>query len=202
MSHEHHALEATELPADFADALRGMTADGTPPETLADAVDAFDRLWKSAGVTVSVDQMYQATPTRHSIDFGDRVVHVPCVLDALIAALAVGSTPVDIRSREPDRDETIRLSVTDDGIAVDPTTTVFSFGVAGGDAQDPDLSALEGTDSAVMASCSYINAFRDESAFEQWQAQLSDAYAMQIDLETFATFADVAVGDWVTVDGA
>lgn len=179
-----------------------MTEDGDPPETLADAVEALDRLWDVAGVTISVEQMYQPQPTRHAVDFGGRVEHVPCVLDALIAALAVGSTPVEIRSTQPNSDEVIRLSVTDAGVEVTPSTAVFSFGVADGEVRDPDLSALEGTDSAAMASCSYINVFRDATAYERWTEQFSDARAMQIDVETLTAFADVAAEDWVVAGSA
>jgi hypothetical protein len=50
-------LRATDLPEGFANALQGMTVDGEPPTTLAETVDALDRLWKSTGVTVSVKQM-------------------------------------------------------------------------------------------------------------------------------------------------
>jgi len=200
MSTNRRVLRAADLPPDFANALQGMTADGDPPTTLADAVDALDRLWKSAGVMVSVEQMYQPETTRHAVDFGDRIEYVPCVLDAVIAALVVGTTPVEVRSAEPNSNESVRLSVTDDGVEVDPVTAVFSFGVAEGDVRNPDLSALDGTDSVVMASCSYINAFRDVTGYRQWQEQLSGAHTVQIDVETLVAFAEIAVEEWVTVE--
>jgi len=193
-------LRATDLPEGFANALQGMTVDGEPPTTLAETVDALDRLWKSTGVMVSVKQMYQPKRTRHAVDFGDRIEYVPCVLDAVITALTVGTTPIEIRSTEPDRNGTVRLFVTDDGVEVNPTTAVFSFGVAEGDAQNPDLSVLEGTDSVVMASCSYINAFRDATGYRQWQEQISGARAMKIDVDTLLAFAEIAAEEWVTVE--
>jgi len=193
-------LRATDLPEDFANALQGMTVDGEPPTTLAETVDALDRLRKSTGVMVSVKQMYQPKRTRHAVDFGDRIEYVPCVLDAVITALTVGTTPIEIRSTEPDRNGTVRLSVTDDRVEVNPATAVFSFGVAEGDAQNPDLSVLEGTDSVVMASCSYINAFRDATGYRQWQEQLSGARAMKIDVDTLLAFAEIAAEEWVTVE--
>lgn len=202
MNVDQTVLKATELPPDFAAVLRGMTDDGMPPETLADAIEALDRLWDAAGITIYVNQMYQEEPTRHVVDFGEREEYVPCVLDALIAAFAVGDTPAEIRSTEPTRDETVYLSVTDDGVDVDPATAVFTFGVADGEIQNPDLSALEGTDSVVMASCSYINAFRETSAYEQWKGTLSDAYVMQIDAETLTAFAEVAADEWVVAGSA
>lgn len=200
MNLDRRTLRTVELSTDFANALQRMTNDGTTPETLADGVDALDQLWKAAGVTVSVEQMYQPDPTRHVVDFGERFEHVPCVLDALIAALAVGRTPVEIRSKQPNSDRTVHLSVTEDGVEVDPSTAVFSFGVVEDDVQSPGLSALEGADSVVMASCSYINAFRDATAYEQWTGQLSDAHAMRIDIAPFTAFANVAAEEWVVVE--
>ena len=202
MSTDPRVLRATELPPDFANALQGMTADGDPPSTLADAVDALDRLWKSAGVMVSVEQMYQPGMTRHAVDFGDQREYVPCVLDAVIAALSVGTTPVEVRSAEPNSNGSVCLSVTDDGVEADPVTAVFSFGVAEGDIQNPDLSVLDETDSVVMASCSYINAFGDVTGYRQWQEQLSGAQTMQIDVETLVAFAEIAAEEWVTDESA
>lgn len=200
MNTNRRVLRTTELPPGFATVLRGMTADGDRPETLADAIAALDRLWDVAGVTISVDQMYQPEPTRHAVNFGDRVEYVPCVLDALIAAFADGSPPVEIRSTPPGSNETVHLVVTEDEVTVDPTTAVFTFGVAADEIQNPDLSTFEGADSAVMASCSYINAFRDATAYEQWKEQLSEAYVMQIDLNPFTAFAEVAAEEWIVAE--
>ena len=202
MSANRRVLRAADLPPDFANVLQGMTVDGKPPTTLAETVDALDRLWKSAGIMVSVEQMYQPETTRHAVDFGDQIEYVPCVLDAVIAALVVGTTPVEVRSAEPNSNESVRLSVTDAGVEVDPVTAVFSFGVAEGDVQNPDLSVLEGTDSVVMASCLYINAFRDVTGYRQWQEQLSGARAMKIDVETLVAFAEIAAEEWVTDESA
>lgn len=181
-----------------------MTESGDPPETLADAVDAFGHLWEVTGVQIAVDQLYQPEPTRHAVDFGDRVEHVPCVLDALIAGLLVDPTGTEIRSAAPLDDTTVTLSLTDDGVAVTPAAAVFSFGVADADATSPALSVsrLEESDSAVMASCSYINAFPDAAAYERWADGLSDAHAMSVGLDALVAFARVAAREWVVVDSA
>jgi hypothetical protein len=122
------------------------------------------------------------------------------VLDAVIATLVVGTTTVEVQSAEPNSNESVRLSVRDDGFEVDPVTAVFSFGVAEGDIQNPDLSVLDGTDSVVMASCSSINAFRDVTGYRQWQEQLSGAQTMHIDVDTLVAFAEIAAAEWVTVE--
>jgi len=96
--------------------------DREPPATLVDAVEAFDRLWDLAEVQVTVENMYQPEPTRHAVDLGGRVEHVPCVLDALIEATVVESESVEIRSKQPDDETTIRLTVADGEVEVEPSS--------------------------------------------------------------------------------
>lgn len=202
MSTEQGPLRSTELPADFAHALRGMTERGDPPETLADAVDAFDRHWKTTGVQLSVDQLFQPEPTRHAVDLGDRVEHVPCVLDALIAGLLLDPTGAEIRSQSPIGEDTITLSLTDEGVEVAPASAVFSFGVEAAESERAEVSVarLGESDSAVLASCSYINAFPDVPAYEQWAAELSNAHAVAVGIDALLAFARIAAGEWVVVD--
>jgi len=199
MHSDQRTLQSIELPDNFATALRELTTDGEPPATLADAVEAFDRLWDLAGTEVAVEDMFQSELTRHTVDLGHRVEHVPCVLDALIVAIVVESEPVEIRSKQPDDETTIQLTVTDDEVEVEPSSAVFTFGVAETDVREPDPSVLEGTDSVVMDSCSYINAFRDPAAYERWEDQLIDANAMRMSPETLTAVAERAAEDWVVV---
>lgn len=179
-----------------------MTRSGDPPATLADAVAAFGHLWEVTGVQISVDQLFQPEPTRHAVDLGDRVEHVPCVLDAVIAGLLVDPTGAEIRSVAPVGDATVRLSLTDDGVDVVPSTAVFSFGVEAAEAGTAERSVarLEESDSAVMASCSYINAFPDAAAYEGWADELSDAHALPVGIDELLAFARIAAQDWVVVD--
>lgn len=179
-----------------------MTESGDPPATLADAVDAFDHLWEVTGVQVSVDQLYQPEPTRHAVDFGDRVEHVPCVLDALIAGLIVNPTGTEIRSQSPSVGDTVSLSLTDDGVDVAPASAVFSFGVETAEVETAEVSVarLEETDSAVMASCAYINAFPDATAYERWADELSGAHAVTVGLDELLAFARIAAQEWVVSD--
>ena len=200
MPGDDRPLRRTELPADVADALRGLPPAGEAPETLADAVDALDRLWADGGAAVGVRQLFRPDGTRHVVDFGDRTEFVPCVLDAVIAAL-VEDDPVEIRSTEPRGDATVRLVVADDGLSVDPPSAVFSLGVDAAGLGD-DLSVSEGTDSAVAAACPYINAFQDPAAYEAWRRRLADVHAMRVDAETLRAVAAVAAGEWVTAGPA
>lgn len=179
-----------------------MTESGDPPATLADAVDAFDHLWEVTGVQVSVNQMYQPEPTRHAVDFGDRVEHVPCVLDAVIAGLLVDPTGTEIRSQSPIGEDTVTISLHDDGVDVAPASAVFSFGVEAAEVEAAEVSVarFEESDSAVMASCSYINAFPDATAYERWADELSDAHAVAVGIDELLAFARIAADGWVVVD--
>lgn len=204
MRTDRETLRTTDLPADFADALRPMTTDGEPPATLEDAVAAFDNLWAETGVRVSVEQMYQSQPTRHAVDFGDRVEHVPCVLDALISAYLIDPRGTVIRSKSPSGESTVRLALAESGIDVDPPSAVFSLGVDASEVANPEVSArlLKGADSVVMASCSFINSFRSAEAFEQWEQGLSDAHVMPIGIDELAAFAQWAADEWVVHEGS
>lgn len=110
------ALTTTELPPDFATLLEAMANSDDTLATLAAAMDAFDRMMESAGVTVSIEEMYQPEPTRHAVYLDDRVEYVPCVLDALIATLLVEQTEVEIQSKPPTGDETVHVDVTEDDV--------------------------------------------------------------------------------------
>ena len=118
----------------------------------------------------------------------------------MIAALVVDD-PVEIRSTEPRGDATVRLVVADDGLSVDPRSAVFSVGVDAAGFGD-GLSVPERTNSAVVAACPYINAFRDPAAYEAWRRRLTDVHAMRVDAETLRAVAAVAAGEWVTAGPA
>lgn len=200
MSNYRETLESIELPADFANALQPMTETGEPTETLADAAAAFDHLWDVTGVRISVDQMYQPERTRHTVEFNDRVEYLPCVLDALIAGLIVDPTVAVIRSKPPTGEAVINITLTEDGIDVAPSSAVFSIGMSASDTENPEMSVsqLEKSDSAVMASCSYINAFPQPAAFDEWKDGISDAHVVRVGDEELLAFARWAAQDWVT----
>lgn len=196
MSTEERALANIELPTDFAEAFQRLANTSTAPETLAECVDSFEQMLAAEGVTVSVEAMYQPEPTRHAVHVDETVEYVPCVLDALIAAISVDSKPVEIRSDPPDDDTTVQLHVTDDEVEVHPSTAVFSIGLATTDIQEPELETFDEMETAVsMASCSYINAFPDPEAYDQWDDHLSDGVVMQLDIDDMVALArNIATG--------
>lgn len=189
------ALTTTELPPDFAMAFEAMANSDDAPATLAEAMDEFDWIMESEGVTVSVEEMYQPESTRHAIHLGDRVEYVPCVLDALIAALLVEQTGVEVQSKPPTGDETVHVDVTEDDVQAHPATAVFSIGLP--DADIPDPAALAEMESISMASCSYINAFPDATAYDRLAEQLSDGIVLQLDVHTFVALAHRSANGWV-----
>lgn len=192
-------LRETDLPADFATAIQPMATDGDPPATLEEAVGAFDRLWTASGMQLTLDQLFRPETTRHTVDFGGRVEHVPCVLDALIVGLVVDPNGTEVRSLPPGGEPPVRVSLRGDSVDVVPQSAVFSLGVAVAEAANPEAAVelLEETDSVVMASCSYIKAFPHPAAFERWEAGLTDAAVMRVGADELLAFARWAARDWV-----
>lgn len=201
MPTDHRPLATTDLPTNIASAFQQVTERQRAPETLDDAITAVESLLGEDGFEITADQMYQAIETRHAIQFGDRTEHVPCVLDALIAGLLDDSSPVIIQSRPPSEGEPVQLTVAESGISAEPSTAVFSWGMAAADVQNPDLeSALNDEDTVSLASCSYINAFPDEAAYQRWENQVSDGFVMQLDLAPMIALAERAANGWVVVE--
>lgn len=199
MHTERETLATIELPTDLADSIQRTTDRDEPPTTLAEGLDAFERVMESAGVTISVADMYQPEPTRHAVDLGDRVEHVPCVLDALIAAHLVERPVVKIRSEPPTSGDPVRIEVTDDDVDVRPSTAVFSFGLAESDVRDPDPEAIDAMESVSLDSCAYINAFPDEAAYDQWATAVSEAVVMGLDADAMVAIASRVTNGWVFV---
>lgn len=197
MNSDTDPLAMTTLPPDLADAVSGLTPTGNSPETVADLADGFGRLLDGAGVRIGLANMFQPEETRHAVEFDGRVEHVPCVLDAVVVAFAVDATPVHVRSASPVGDDPVRLTVGAGSVDVSPATATFSLGVAESEANDPDLSVLVGAESVAMASCSYINAFQDASAYERWNDELAGAVAMPVGLDVLAAFAELAAEEWI-----
>lgn len=191
-------LERVELPADFAEAFQQISNSGDEPETLAECIDMFERMMEAAGVTVSVEQMYQPEPTRHAVHIGDSVEYVPCVLDALLAAYLAEADSVDIESESPEDEATVSLRVSDGTLEVRPSTAVFSMGLASDDTGESPPQALGETETAVsMASCSYINAFVDQAEYDRWERHLSDAVVMPLTAGEMYSLASVIATGWV-----
>lgn len=180
-------VDERELPTDLAEAFRRATDSDERPETLREGFSAVTDLLNEAGVTVTLEDMYQSEPTRHAVHAGDTVEHVPCVMDALIVALLLDTDPVEIHSEPPGGGETVRLHVTGDEVTVTPTSAVVSFGLGLEESQDPDLDSLSDSlndpDAPIPTTCSVINAFPDSGAYERWAKDVSDAAVMELSVE-------------------
>lgn len=196
MQADRDPLVATDLPDDVADAFHQVTGTEEPPDTLAAGVAAVESMMEEAGFQITFDQMYQPDPTRHAVHLGDRVEHVPCVLDALIAARLEDASPVTVESEPPTGGEPVELVVAGADVSATPETAVFSWGFADDDVRPPGQQVAP-DETVSMASCSYINAFHDAAAYRQWREGLSDGVVMRLDLDAMAAFADRAAGGWV-----
>lgn len=201
MQTDQNLLETVELPADLSTGLQEVTERDVPPETLEAGITAVESMMEAEGFEITVDQMYQPEPTRHAVHIGERVEHVPCVLDALITGLLVDPSPVEIRSECPASEQTVQMTVAGSDVSVDPSTAVFSWGWADEDVQNPDPeTALNDAGTVSLASCSYINAFPDEATYQRWQGQISDAVVMQLDHDSLVALAKRAADGWVVSD--
>lgn len=181
------AVVDRELPTDLAEAFRRSGRLEERPETLGEGFDAVTSLLDEAGVTVTLEDMYQPVTTRHSVHVGDTVEHVPCVLDAMIVAVRLDTDPVRIDSEPPGGGETVRYHVTDDEVTVTPHEAVASFGLGLDESADPDVESLQESlndpTSPIPTTCSVINSFPDPEAYEEWAATVTDAPVMQISVE-------------------
>lgn len=191
------AADETELPPDLAEAFRQAGGMDERPETLETGFAAVTARLNDAGITISVEDMYQSKPTRHAVHVGDTVEHVPCVMDALIVALLLDNEEVEIHSKSPEGGETVHFRVIEDEVTVTPTNTVISFGLGLEESTDPDLDSLRDTlndpDTPIPTTCSVINAFPDSDTYQRWADGVSDAAVMELSVETAFALAQEAV---------
>lgn len=188
-------IERIELPSDVAGAFSRMDDLAEPPKTLEEAFAAVDELLDD---NACVDDMYQAEPTRHAVHVGETVEHVPCVLDAMIVALARNSRPIEIQSEPPGGGEPIQFHVTDQEIQVTPERAVASFGIANEDVTNPTVFTEPIDEVAPLPSCSVINAFPDSAAYEQWAANISRAVVMELTIAELVAIAQRAATHFET----
>lgn len=192
----------TELPLDLAEAFRRAGGMVERPQTLNEGFSAVTDRLNEAGVTVTLEDMYQSELTRHAVHVGETVKHVPCVMDALIVALLHDTDPVEIYSESPTGDETIHFHVTGDEVTVTPTSTVVSFGIGLEESTNPDLDSirdkLNDPDTSIPTTCSVINAFPNSVAYEHWAEDVSEAAVMELDVETLFSLSQEAVRSHTT----
>lgn len=181
-----HDVDETELPTDVAEAFRQAGGLDDRPQTLGAGFRAIEDLLSEAGITVTLEDIYQPGPTRHAVHVGEDVEHVPCVIDALVVALLVDADPVEVRSESPDG-ETVRFLVTGNEITVTPESAVVSFGLGLEESTDPDPSSLDESlndpDAPLPTTCLVTNSFPNSAAYQHWAADITDAAVMELSVE-------------------
>jgi hypothetical protein len=185
------ALDDIELPSDLAETVRRVGDRDEPPATLGECFAVFETVLDDQGVALALPDMYQSHRTRHAVGVDGTVEFVPCVLDALIVAVSVEADPVGVRSSPPAGGPTVDFEVDGGSVSVAPETAVLSFGVAHEDARG-GVTRVKDTlaeESAIPATCTYINAFPDRSAYEEWAADVEDAAVMGLGLPEIAAVA-------------
>lgn len=175
-----------ELPPDVAEVFRRVGDRDTSPETLKEGFTIVEDILDNEEVSIGLDDMYQAEPTRHAVHVGDTVEHVPCVMDAMIVALSLETRPIEIHSQPPNGGETIQFLVTDEDITVTPESTVVSFGIAHKEAEEADIGEVDkllNEESTIPTTCSLINAFPNSKAYERWATIVSNGAVMELSVE-------------------
>lgn len=185
-----------ELPSDLAEAFRQVGNRDDPPDTLREGFTVIEESIDDAGVDVSLDDMYQSEPTRHTIHIGESTEHVPCVLDALIVAFSLETDPIEIHSEPQDGGKTVRLHVSGEEVTVTPESAVVSFGIGYEEAEAAEIANVEellNDVSTIPTTCSVTNAFPDSEAYAQWAAGVSEAAVMELSVEEIVALARRAV---------
>lgn len=185
-------IDRIELPTDLAEAFRQVGNRDDPPETLQEGFAIIEETLDEADVDVSLDDMYQSEPTRHTMYIGDTTEHVPCVMDALIVALALDTDPIEIHSEPPDGGETVQFRVTGEGLTVTPESAIVSFGIGYEEADQADVANVEETlneASTIPTTCSVTNAFPDSESYTQWADDVTEAAVMELNVKKMVAIA-------------
>lgn len=180
-------LDAIELPADLAEVLTDVRPSNGHPSTMADVMDPAGD-WLPPDQSISVSAMYQDEETPHAVHLVDGVEHVPCILDALIVALATSDDPVHIESISPVDEAVVEYHISDGVVDVTPREAVVSFGIAPEDANGLQYGD-DFEENARIGSCSYINSFADEQAYDRWATETDAAAVMKLTADEAATVA-------------
>lgn len=197
---------ATPIPEDVGTAMERAYDLDAPPATIAEWLDGVLTAYRAAGETVTADDMCAVDDARHEIEL-DGGATVPgtdaaaaeyiCVLDPLAVPFIAG-TAGTVRSESPVSDATIEFRVGPEELSVDPETAVVSLGVDA-DVDDTDSASELTVEDTYELLCPYGHAFRDEAAFERWNAERDCVATLSLDAETAV---GVAVGIARRLDAA
>lgn len=186
-------LDGIDLPTDVADAIGGALPTGDRPATLAAALDLADE-WLAPARPIPIHAFFRDDPTRHEVHLEGDVEYVPCVLDALVVAVATPDDPVRVESTSPVDGTVVEFRVSGDDAIVSPEGAVVSFGIAPADTSGMP-TADDVADDPRIASCAYINAFPDGAAYAAWVESSDAAAVMQLSAdEAVAAARRIAAG--------
>lgn len=184
---------ATPIPDDVGTAMRGAYDLDAPPTTIEEWLDGVRAAYRTAGDAVSPDDMCVVDDARHEVEL-DGGAPVPgtdaaaaeyiCVLDPLAVPFIAG-TAGTVRSESPVSDATIEFRVGPDEVSVDPETAVVSLGIDAPEsgAEDAPADATLSVEDTYEMLCPYGHAFRDEDAYERWDAKRDGTATMSLDAE-------------------
>jgi hypothetical protein len=180
-----------DVPAEVGEAL--ATALDLPhrPETVGDWARAMARVVEREDVSVRPETLCTTSRSPHKAHFGNETQHYRCVQDAFIIPYLIEDVDtLDITTECPESGTRIEITVTDDGVEVEPSGGVMSIGVAD-DVTEPDGDA----DTPVLAYeriCPYGHAFSNRRAYAEW-AESVDAVTMVAPVEHALHFARTLV---------
>lgn len=176
-------IDEVDIPTALAEAFRRAGNRGDPPETLYEGFADITSVLDEDDVSIELEDMYQSEPTRHAVHIGETVEYVPCVMDAMIVALSLETSPIEIHSTPPNGDEAVQLRVTNDHVTVTPESAVVSFGIGLEEAAEssPEIAKEQLNEpSTIPTTCSVTNAFPNPEAYERWADTVSEAAVMKL----------------------
>lgn len=164
---------------DVAEAFRDVLGLDDAPATLADWTDETTALLADAEFSLGVESLCVTDASRHEARVGGDTEQFQCVLDALLLPFLVEDSPVRVRSECPATGGVVEMEATTDRVTANPASAVVSLGVATDAGRPDDVTDAVG-EFGYAAFCPYVNAFPDETAYEQWNDETTNAAAMAL----------------------
>lgn len=185
---------------DLAEHVVATSEDEDPRETLVDLFghgrvdrdqgeDYLTEQFLENDVSIGLEDYFLENESRHEIRYDNRVEHVPCVADALIAAVLVDSEYVVVESIDPVSSGPVTFRVTEDDLDVSPPDHVVSIGMSEELPGSLDMISAVGCDELRdvdyddrLSHCRYINAFESVENYREW-ADSVDAVTVAVPAE-------------------
>lgn len=168
------------LPPALGETLQGTFDADAPPETVGEWLTAMESaLADSVDGAPSIDDLCTVEDGRHAFESVDGdVQRYVCVLDPLGYPFLT-DTPGTVRSETPVREETLSVTVSEEGVETTHSEAVVSLGVS----ETADQVETVTPEVLYSEGCPYIHAFVDEAEYEVW-AKRTDGVTTAVPLET------------------